>query len=751
MDINRLLLQSFTFALVMFSLVGCGGASTKPTTSPAYLATLPPASIPAKSPTSTSVSTAPSSTPTVLLSPPSPAANAPISTLPAATFTAVPAPTPSDWPAANPNSLPAEYLVLYTEGAKLKSLPHRPVFDRPKISHIYQQDGESFGMFLLGSGPVASPDGRYVVLKAPSQGPPPPAPPTWLVDVESGRVQKLAVKGREAAGAGPVTWSPDGCCLTFVAEDTLYVVDVKTQDEPVAIFSQAGLKSFFARWSPTGEWIAVSSDANPQDTASAEREYIYWLVSPDGAVIKNLGQYPVAGYGVVPYNMDWWPDGRMLLTPGQQLLETNGILAAESTTYNPEGPDKWLPRAWTRSFLSQQFADGERPSFYNWSLSPGGRQIAYSLYDNAAQQSELYIFDRSTNSHRRVWTVSGYIINEIRWIGQEEFLVVGLGDPRRSIEGGSVILMLDTQEAGPPQVLAKGENLYLIDVIPNHLAAKPASTPTTEPPRPVPTPIPIKTGPVVDIPGSNYGVIELSHLDWPACCLTMAPEGERFAFATCHTMSQKIYVQNVDGSGRKEISRLRIHNGDGPCPNPAWSPDGRQLAFANYNYSLYVVNADGANLSRLEPKGYAPTWSPDGLQIAFIAHHYQEELAIGVMNRDGSNFRLLTNETRDLWPAWSPDGQRIAFESTRDGNGEIYVMNSDGSEQRRLTYNETSDWGPVWSPDGRHIVFTSDRNGHNEIYVITSDGANEKWLMDTDNFSPWPTYTTMIRFVEAAR
>lgn len=147
-----------------------------------------------------SFTTLPPSTPTL-----SPAANTPILTSPAATFTAVPAPTPSDWPAADPNSLLDEYLVLYSEGTKLKSLPHRPVFDRPEISQIYKREGERFGIFLRGNGPVGSPDGRYVVLKAPSQGPPPPEPPTWLVDIESGQVQKLEVKGREAAGAGPVT------------------------------------------------------------------------------------------------------------------------------------------------------------------------------------------------------------------------------------------------------------------------------------------------------------------------------------------------------------------------------------------------------------------------------------------------------------------------------------------------------------------------------------------------------------------
>ncbi|MEJ2560645.1 MAG: hypothetical protein P8186_31370, partial [Anaerolineae bacterium] len=125
MNINRVLLQSVTSVLVMFSLVGCGGATSIPATSPTY------ASILAESPTSTRVSNAPSATRSVLPSP-SPTTNTPISTSPTATFTTEPTPTRSAWPAADPNSLPDEDLVLYSEGNKLKSSPHRRVFDRPE-------------------------------------------------------------------------------------------------------------------------------------------------------------------------------------------------------------------------------------------------------------------------------------------------------------------------------------------------------------------------------------------------------------------------------------------------------------------------------------------------------------------------------------------------------------------------------------------------------------------------------------------
>jgi hypothetical protein len=62
-----------------------------------------------------------------------------------------------------------------------------------------------------------------------------------------GQVEKLDVVGHEAAGAGPVTWSPDSCCLTFVVEETLYMRPAESGSTPSPIFSRPGLVKWFAR------------------------------------------------------------------------------------------------------------------------------------------------------------------------------------------------------------------------------------------------------------------------------------------------------------------------------------------------------------------------------------------------------------------------------------------------------------------------------------------------------------------------
>ena len=71
---------------------------------------------------------------------------------------------------------------------------------------------------------------------------------------------------------------------------------------------------------------------------------------------------------------------------------------------------------------------------------------------------------------------------------------------------------------------------------------------------------------------------------------------------------------------------------------------------------------------------------------------------IYIMNADGSNVtRLTDNPAEDTFPSLSPDGKRIAFQSARDGYNEIYVMDSDGSKVTRLTNVPPENSAPDWS------------------------------------------------------
>jgi TolB protein len=214
------------------------------------------------------------------------------------------------------------------------------------------------------------------------------------------------------------------------------------------------------------------------------------------------------------------------------------------------------------------------------------------------------------------------------------------------------------------------------------------------------------------------------------------------------TSDQAIYSVSSDGSGLQ-----RLTTGSGGASFPAWSRDGRQIAFASgapAGSVLWVMGTDGSNPRPASPDfpscpyGYTsltwdpsgnrlaaqcfwnvfvfdlrtgastsitsafedtmkdPDWSPDGNRIAF-----GDPFAPDVFTRapDGTGRTRLLQDASD--PAWSPNGSRVAFVGGTSASAGIYVANVDGTGRLRVTTPGTSatDEGPTWSPDGQWLAF----------------------------------------------
>ena len=279
-------------------------------------------------------------------------------------------------------------------------------------------------------------------------------------------------------------------------------------------------------------------------------------------------------------------------------------------------------------------------------------------------------------------------------------------------------------------------------------------------------------------------------------CLNWSPDSRWLAVCDGEDDSPfplSVFLLSVDTGERRRLTSPT----KGQDVSPAFSPDGRTLAFARYGSGftsdLYLLDLD----EDLNPKGEprrrtfteattsSPVFTPDGRDIVFRSGPFAEPSLwrvpvsgsasperlpfgergdypgisrqgnlvyttgeananiwrVNLLVTDGAAVKLISSSRLDVDPQYSPDGDSIAFTSTRSGDMEIWKCDSDGSNPVQLTSLGALTGVSRWAPDGKSIAFMSDGEGEWDIYVVNADGGAPRRLTSDPSMDIYPTWS----------
>ena len=221
-------------------------------------------------------------------------------------------------------------------------------------------------------------------------------------------------------------------------------------------------------------------------------------------------------------------------------------------------------------------------------------------------------------------------------------------------------------------------------------------------------------------------------------CPAYSADGRQIAFCSDRTGAFEIWVMDANGNHERQVTDLETY-----AVFPDFSPDGSRIVFSaepagGGNTDLWQVPTNGAAPSQLthtpDSLEENPVWSPDGSTVLFvrIAGDFSSSQLWSKDVATGQETQLTFDPTfKDQTPDWSPDGTRIAYTADDD----IWLMDADGSGQTNLTQSAAVEFGATFSPEGTRIAFTGSGGpvaaGERYVQTIRTDGSGRRVVAPT--------------------
>ena len=211
-----------------------------------------------------------------------------------------------------------------------------------------------------------------------------------------------------------------------------------------------------------------------------------------------------------------------------------------------------------------------------------------------------------------------------------------------------------------------------------------------------------------------------------------SPDGKRLAYVSFEARKAVVWVQEVATGARRVLADFRGSNSA-----PAWSPDGRRLVVTLSRggpAQLFLIDAAGGEPQPLTRSGAIDTeacFSPDGSQVYFVSDRGGGPQIYRVPVAGGLVERLTFDGSYNISPAISPDGRLMSFVSrTTDGAFRLMLMELPSGTPLPLT-DTSDDESPSFAPNGRLIVYATRQRGTDVLMTTTLDGKIKTRLLSS--------------------
>jgi TolB protein len=209
-----------------------------------------------------------------------------------------------------------------------------------------------------------------------------------------------------------------------------------------------------------------------------------------------------------------------------------------------------------------------------------------------------------------------------------------------------------------------------------------------------------------------------------------SPDGRRLAFTygVCDDCPGDILTIDAGGRHRREFS-------DAVGSRPVWAPDGHSITFVTTGQAIASIDLTSGRTSPLINAGSTsldyPAWSPDGSRLAYSRQVAADNWDIFVWARStGRTTRLVHAAHSDIEPSWSRDGRWIAYVTQLPSlRFVVSAIRPNGTGNHVVTRGRGGAEDPSWSPDGRSLAFVGFRPGKPQsLWVVRADGRHPRRL-----------------------